>query len=222
MTQSSNGDHITWRISTRDLYAESAHACWYRRKARQHNPLHQQQQHRGGWGSGADGLGLWVSRLHVRHHQNMARVRWEFTLNWQIERCAEQPLVLCSVVTCARYLFHTGRFTDVQRVLYEAVLEIQETCVARCLIGNSLEENFHHMLSLVSKQLERIGIMAEPKDAVSLVPVSTCASLRIETICSTRSRKLRCVGHSDAANFQVTLLQQVERPIDRAWSFPVS
>ena len=73
--------------------------------------------------------------------------------------------------TCAFPL--TGEFTDPQRCLYEAVLEVQETCVGLCSIPDmTLDVIYQDMLTLIGRQLQRLGIVKRGVQGIDLQHVS--------------------------------------------------
>ncbi|KAK1785677.1 hypothetical protein P4O66_019030 [Electrophorus voltai] len=62
-----------------------------------------------------------------------------------------------------------GKFSEAQRELYEAVLEVQLACVDLCCSGVSLDHVYATMLTLLAKQLRELGILphgASDTDAV--------------------------------------------------------
>ena len=66
-----------------------------------------------------------------------------------------------------------GKFTGAQRILYEALLEIQETCVQECVVGRTLQDNHNNMLALIAKQLQKMDIISKKSQTVSPIMVST-------------------------------------------------
>ncbi|KAK7939406.1 hypothetical protein WMY93_002732 [Mugilogobius chulae] len=52
-----------------------------------------------------------------------------------------------------------GKFTPAQAELYEAVLEVQRSCLALCSPGISLDHIYSTMLALLGRQLKRLGII---------------------------------------------------------------
>ena len=70
-------------------------------------------------------------------------------------------------------IFMTGEFTSAQRALYEAVLEVQESCVYLCKIHDlTMDDMFHEMLRLIGEQLRRIGVVPHRYSQVELEAVS--------------------------------------------------
>ncbi|TFK07177.1 paralemmin-1 [Platysternon megacephalum] len=51
------------------------------------------------------------------------------------------------------------RFADPQAELYQAVLEIQKSCLSLCSQGVSLENIYSLMLSLMGQKLKELGIL---------------------------------------------------------------
>ncbi|XP_072225260.1 xaa-Pro aminopeptidase 3 [Leuresthes tenuis] len=52
-----------------------------------------------------------------------------------------------------------GRFSAAQAELYEAVLEVQRSCLSLCSPGVSLDHIYSTMLALLGRQLKRLGIL---------------------------------------------------------------
>lgn len=52
-----------------------------------------------------------------------------------------------------------GRFNAAQAELYEAVLEVQRSCLSLCSPGVSLDHIYSTMLALLGRQLKRLGIL---------------------------------------------------------------
>ncbi|XP_037544802.1 xaa-Pro aminopeptidase 3 [Nematolebias whitei] len=52
-----------------------------------------------------------------------------------------------------------GRFSPAQAELYEAVLEVQLSCLSLCTPGVSLDHIYSAMLALLGRQLKRLGIL---------------------------------------------------------------
>lgn len=52
-----------------------------------------------------------------------------------------------------------GRFTPAQAELYEAVLEVQRTCLSLCSPGVSLDHIYSTMLALLGSQLRTLGVI---------------------------------------------------------------
>ncbi|XP_030263092.1 xaa-Pro aminopeptidase 3 [Sparus aurata] len=59
-----------------------------------------------------------------------------------------------------------GKFTPAQAELYEAVLEVQRSCLSLCSPGVSLDHIYNTMLALLGRQLRQLGIVkASTSDA---------------------------------------------------------
>ncbi|KAM7386475.1 hypothetical protein PAMA_009201 [Pampus argenteus] len=52
-----------------------------------------------------------------------------------------------------------GRFSPAQAELYEAVLEVQRSCLSLCSPGVSLDYIYHTMLAVLGRQLRQLGII---------------------------------------------------------------
>ncbi|XP_075792466.1 xaa-Pro aminopeptidase 3 isoform X3 [Pelodiscus sinensis] len=65
----------------------------------------------------------------------------------------------CYVSDITRTWPINGRFTDPQAELYQAVLEIQKSCLSLCSPGVSLENIYSLMLSLMGQKLKELGIL---------------------------------------------------------------
>ncbi|KAM9434135.1 xaa-Pro aminopeptidase 3 [Clarias gariepinus] len=58
----------------------------------------------------------------------------------------------------------SGNFSEVQRCVYEAVLEVQTACLSLCVPGVSLDHIYSSMLTLLAKQLLQIGVLPHDTD----------------------------------------------------------
>uniref|UniRef100_A0A8C7EDN6 Xaa-Pro aminopeptidase 3 n=1 Tax=Nothoprocta perdicaria TaxID=30464 RepID=A0A8C7EDN6_NOTPE len=65
----------------------------------------------------------------------------------------------CYVSDITRTWPINGRFTEPQAELYQAVLDIQKSCLSLCSPGVSLENIYSLMLSLVGQKLKELGIL---------------------------------------------------------------
>ncbi|XP_039265337.2 xaa-Pro aminopeptidase 3-like [Styela clava] len=54
-----------------------------------------------------------------------------------------------------------GKFTEVQRTLYEAVLRVQEICIRLCTIGQSIDDIYNVMTMTLGKELYDTGVFKE-------------------------------------------------------------
>ena len=71
----------------------------------------------------------------------------------------------------SRYLV-SGQFSYPQKLLYSALLEVQEACITLCIVDTSLESIYHSMLELLGKQLRRLGIIPKSATGIQLLRVS--------------------------------------------------
>lgn len=60
-------------------------------------------------------------------------------------------------VMCSYFL--PARFSPAQAELYEAVLEVQRSCLSLCSPGVSLDHIYSTMLALLGRQLRQLGIV---------------------------------------------------------------
>ncbi|XP_069663245.1 xaa-Pro aminopeptidase 3 isoform X2 [Haliaeetus albicilla] len=65
----------------------------------------------------------------------------------------------CYVSDITRTWPINGRFTKPQAELYQAVLDIQKSCLSLCSPGMSLENIYSLMLSLIGQKLKELGIL---------------------------------------------------------------
>ncbi|XP_056379699.1 xaa-Pro aminopeptidase 3 isoform X2 [Hyla sarda] len=65
----------------------------------------------------------------------------------------------CYVSDITRTWPVNGKFTAAQQELYEAVLEVQKSCISLCIPGTSLENLYSHMLSELGNKLRDLGIV---------------------------------------------------------------
>ena len=57
-----------------------------------------------------------------------------------------------------------GCFTEAQRALYMAVLEVQKICISMCTTEYSLGDIYTKMLELLGQQLIRLGVINKTGD----------------------------------------------------------
>ena len=73
--------------------------------------------------------------------------------------------------------YFSGSFSDAQRGLYDAVLEVQEACVKLCGHHDmTLDVIFQEMLGLIAQQLRRLGIAKQGVEGMELYRVSKTGS----------------------------------------------
>lgn len=78
-----------------------------------------------------------------------------------------------------RYNKHTlthllpTRFSPAQVELYEAVLEVQRSCLSLCSPGVSLDHIYSTMLALLGRQLRRLGIVKASVSDADVLKVIT-------------------------------------------------
>ncbi|XP_053577367.1 xaa-Pro aminopeptidase 3 [Bombina bombina] len=65
----------------------------------------------------------------------------------------------CYVSDITRTWPVSGRFSAPQQELYQAVLDVQKSCLKLCVPGTSLENIYSHMLCLISQKLMDLGIV---------------------------------------------------------------
>ncbi|KAM3833007.1 xaa-Pro aminopeptidase 3 isoform 2-T2 [Vipera latastei] len=70
----------------------------------------------------------------------------------------------CYVSDITRTWPINGRFTSSQAELYQAILEVQKSCLRLCSSGVSLENIYNLMLTLIGQKLKELGIL---KDSTS-------------------------------------------------------
>lgn len=72
-------------------------------------------------------------------------------------------LVKKNMITLDLHIFMlTGKFTEAQRNMYEAVEEIYKTCLQFCKPQEyTLDDIFHVMMALIAKQLIRLGVASD-------------------------------------------------------------
>ena len=61
--------------------------------------------------------------------------------------------------TAIPFLFFLGKFSPVQREVYNAVLRVQEKCIDLCGNFLSLERIFLEMLKYIGEELKTLGIV---------------------------------------------------------------
>ncbi len=65
-----------------------------------------------------------------------------------------------------------GEFSYPQKLLYSALLEVQEACISLCIVDTSLEQIYHSMLELLGKQLRRLGVIPKSATGIQLLRVN--------------------------------------------------
>ncbi|XP_053324608.1 xaa-Pro aminopeptidase 3 isoform X2 [Spea bombifrons] len=65
----------------------------------------------------------------------------------------------CYVSDITRTWPVNGKFSAAQEELYQAVLEIQKSCLSLCFPGTSLENIYCHMLNMIARKLKEVGIV---------------------------------------------------------------
>ena len=71
------------------------------------------------------------------------------------------------------HFLSTGHFSPAQSTLYEAVLEVQRSCIILCQHHDmTMDELFREMLTLIGLQLRRLGIVSKRSSAMDLQVVS--------------------------------------------------
>ncbi|XP_069823454.1 xaa-Pro aminopeptidase 3 [Dendropsophus ebraccatus] len=65
----------------------------------------------------------------------------------------------CYVSDITRTWPVNGKFSAAQQEIYEAVLEVQKSCLSLCTPGTSLENLYSHMLSQLGNKLQDLGIV---------------------------------------------------------------
>ncbi|MEE6521543.1 hypothetical protein FKM82_019796 [Ascaphus truei] len=53
----------------------------------------------------------------------------------------------------------SGRFSSAQEELYQAVLDVQKSCLSLCFLGTSLENIYSHMLTQIARKLKDLRIV---------------------------------------------------------------
>ncbi|KAG8436402.1 hypothetical protein GDO86_007485 [Hymenochirus boettgeri] len=88
-----------------------------------------------------------------------------YVKNNQIIKCGEMVLLdggceaSCYVSDITRTWPVNGRFTASQEALYQAVLDVQKSCLSLCFPGTSLENIYSHMLTLIARKLKDLMIV---------------------------------------------------------------
>ncbi|XP_041359633.1 xaa-Pro aminopeptidase 3-like isoform X2 [Gigantopelta aegis] len=67
----------------------------------------------------------------------------------------------------------SGKFNAAQQSLYEAVLFVQESCIAMCTTNHSLDEIYRKMLELIGHQLKKLGLISAKMKDVEMLKEST-------------------------------------------------
>ncbi|KAE8611227.1 hypothetical protein XENTR_v10012376 [Xenopus tropicalis] len=66
----------------------------------------------------------------------------------------------CYVSDITRTWPVNGRFTAPQEALYQAVLDVQKSCLRLCFPGTSLENIYSHMLAMIARKLKDLKIVS--------------------------------------------------------------
>lgn len=102
---------------------------------------------------------IWVITGHRSHNvltMQMQNIMWHNTT---------LPKVKHFLTLCCPHLL-ADRFSPAQAELYEAVLEVQRSCLSLCSPGVSLDHIYNTMLALLGRQLRQLGIVkASTSDA---------------------------------------------------------
>lgn len=88
-------------------------------------------------------------------------------------------------LTCAVCLFgvffsknlilsFVGKFSPAQKVLYEAVLRVQEACLKMCTMQFSLDDIYREMILMLGRELQTLGIIPQNISNLELSGVSHC------------------------------------------------
>lgn len=75
-------------------------------------------------------------------------------------------------------MFSCGRFSAAQAEVYEAVLEVQRSCLALCSPGVSLDHIYSSMLALLGRQLRRLGIVRAAASDADVLKVNTAEDVQ--------------------------------------------
>ncbi|XP_074907163.1 xaa-Pro aminopeptidase 3 isoform X1 [Buteo buteo] len=102
-----------------------------------------------------------------RHTKDMTGCFWQKEASFVVLSSKDGELVLldggcessCYVSDITRTWPVNGRFTKPQAELYQAVLDIQKSCLSLCSPGMSLENIYSLMLSLIGQKLKELGIL---------------------------------------------------------------
>lgn len=76
---------------------------------------------------------------------------------------------------CRRELYNVaGQFSQAQREIYEAVLEVQQACIQLVYPGGlTLNDIYNEMLTLLGRQLQRLGLVHKELSSAQLLQVCT-------------------------------------------------
>lgn len=86
---------------------------------------------------------------------------------------------------CQKPTFLPARFSPAQAELYEAVLEVQRSCLSVCSPGVSLDHIYSTMLALLGRQLKRLGIVkAGTSDADALKVTVQATEVQLAALCT--------------------------------------
>lgn len=89
-----------------------------------------------------------------------------------------------NVTVCCPHLL-PARFSPAQAELYEAVLEVQHSCLSLCSPGVSLDHIYSTMLALLGRQLRQLGIVKASTSDADVLKV-TMTEVEVEWILAGR------------------------------------
>ncbi|KAF2073740.1 hypothetical protein CYY_004942 [Polysphondylium violaceum] len=76
-----------------------------------------------------------------------------------------------------------GRFTEAQKKIYDAVLDVNKRCIAKCVQGESIDTIHRYSVELINEHLKRLGILHadNPSTYVNYYPHSIGHYLGMDT-----------------------------------------